>query len=183
MQIQEALTSQIADAMQEVLKPHGVGVVIEAAHQCMTTRGIRKPGVSMVTSRMLGSFRDDPTTRREFLAMIGAPGAAPMAPDKSVPAAVAAFAARTTVEQVEEGLALAPKFDADGLIPCIATDANTGEVLMLGYMNGEALQRTIATGEAYYWSRSSQCLWRRGATSGLVQEVVAPHAPDFAITL
>ena len=70
MQIQEALTSQIADALQEALKPHGIGVVIEAAHQCMTTRGIHKPGVSMVTSRMLGSFRDDPATRREFLAMI-----------------------------------------------------------------------------------------------------------------
>ena len=74
MQIQETLTSQIADTIQEVLKPRGVGVVIEATHQCMTTRGIRKPGVSMVTSRMRGSFRDDPTTRREFLAMIGSPG-------------------------------------------------------------------------------------------------------------
>jgi len=74
MQIQEALTSQIADTVQDVLKPRGVGVVIEAAHQCMTTRGIRKPGVSMVTSRMLGSFRDDPATRREFLAMIESPG-------------------------------------------------------------------------------------------------------------
>ncbi len=73
MQIQEALTSQIADALQEALKPHGIGVVIEAAHQCMTTRGIHKPGVSMVTSRMLGSFRDDPATRREFLAMIESP--------------------------------------------------------------------------------------------------------------
>jgi len=73
MQIQEALTSQIADTLQEGLKPHGVGVVSEAAHQCMTTRGIRKPGVSMVTSRMLGSFRNDPATRREFLAMIGNP--------------------------------------------------------------------------------------------------------------
>ena len=71
LQIQEALTSQIADTIQEVLEPHGVGVVIEAAHQCMTTRGVRKPGVSMVTSRMLGSFRDDRTTRREFLSMIG----------------------------------------------------------------------------------------------------------------
>ncbi len=77
MQIQEALTSQIADTIQEVLKPRGVAVVIEAAHQCMTTRGIRKPGVSMVTSRMLGAFRDDPTTRREFLAMIGSPRSAP----------------------------------------------------------------------------------------------------------
>ncbi|MBM3483609.1 MAG: GTP cyclohydrolase I FolE [Alphaproteobacteria bacterium] len=71
MQIQEALTSQIADTLQGVLKPRGVGVVIEAAHQCMTTRGVRKPGVSMVTSRLLGCFRDDPATRREFLSMIG----------------------------------------------------------------------------------------------------------------
>ena len=77
LQIQEVLTAQIADSIQEVLKPHGVGVVIEAAHQCMTTRGIRKPGVSMVTSRMLGSFRDDPATRREFLAIIGSPRSAP----------------------------------------------------------------------------------------------------------
>ncbi len=71
LQIQEALTSQIADTIQELLKPRGVGVVIEAAHQCMTTRGVRKPGVSAVTSRMLGCFRDDPATRREFLSVIG----------------------------------------------------------------------------------------------------------------
>ena len=87
------------------------------------------------------------------------------------PTTVTPFAGRVSVEQVEEGLDLAPKFDADGLIPCISTDANTGEVLMLGYMNGEALQRTIATGEAHYWSRSRQCLWHKGATSGLIQEV------------
>ena len=73
MQIQEALTSQIADTIQEVLQPRGVGVVIEAAHQCMTTRGIHKTGVSMVTSRMLGCFRADPATRGEFLAMIESP--------------------------------------------------------------------------------------------------------------
>ena len=101
-----------------------------------------------------------------------------MPPDKSVPAAVSGFAARTTVEQVEEGHTLAPKFDAGGLIPCITTDANTGEVLMLGYMNGEALRRTIATGEAHYWSRSRQCLWRKGATSGLVQKVVEMRIDD-----
>ncbi len=74
LQIQEALTSQIADTIQKVLEPKGVGVVIEAAHQCMTTRGIRKPGVSMVTNRMLGTFRDDPAMRREFLDMIGNAG-------------------------------------------------------------------------------------------------------------
>jgi len=72
LQIQEKLTAQIANAINEVLQPKGVAVVIEAAHQCMTTRGIHKPGISMVTSRMLGAFRDDPSTRREFLAMIGA---------------------------------------------------------------------------------------------------------------
>ena len=70
LQIQEKLTAQIANTLQEVLQPLGVAVVIEAAHQCMTTRGISKPGVSMVTSRMLGSFREDPQTRKEFLSFI-----------------------------------------------------------------------------------------------------------------
>lgn len=74
LQIQEKLTAQIANTIQEVLQPRGVAVVIEAAHQCMTTRGVHKPGVTMVTSRMLGAFRDDPTTRREVLAMIGSRG-------------------------------------------------------------------------------------------------------------
>jgi GTP cyclohydrolase IA len=74
LQIQEKLTAQVANTIQQVLQPRGVAVVIEAAHQCMTTRGIHKPGVTMVTSRMLGAFRDDPTTRREFLAMIGTRG-------------------------------------------------------------------------------------------------------------
>ena len=71
LQIQEKLTAQIANTIESVLKPKGVAVVIEAAHQCMTTRGIHKPGVTMVTSRMLGEFRSNDATRREFLAMIG----------------------------------------------------------------------------------------------------------------
>jgi GTP cyclohydrolase I len=71
LQIQEKLTAQIANTINEVLQPKGVAVVIEAAHECMTTRGVHKPGVSMVTSHMLGVFRDNPATRREFLAMIG----------------------------------------------------------------------------------------------------------------
>jgi len=77
LQIQEKLTAQIANTIAEVLQPKGVAVIIEAAHQCMTTRGIHKPGVTMVTSRMLGTFRDNPATRRELMAMIGnrAPGA------------------------------------------------------------------------------------------------------------
>jgi GTP cyclohydrolase I len=70
LQIQEKLTAQIANTVNDVLQPRGVAVVIEASHQCMTTRGVHKVGTSMVTSRMLGSFRDDPETRREFLSMI-----------------------------------------------------------------------------------------------------------------
>ena len=73
LQIQEKMTSQIANAIEEVLQPEGVAVVLEAAHQCMTTRGIHKRGVIMVTSRMLGAFRNNESTRREFLAMIGSP--------------------------------------------------------------------------------------------------------------
>jgi GTP cyclohydrolase I len=73
LQIQERLTAQIAAAIESVLEPRGVAVVIEASHQCMTTRGVRKHGVTMVTSQMLGAFRDDPMTRREFLAMVGSP--------------------------------------------------------------------------------------------------------------
>ena len=71
LQIQEKLTVQIAGTIDQVLQPLGVGVVIEAGHQCMTTRGVHKPGVSMVTSRMLGAFRNDFATRRELLSMIG----------------------------------------------------------------------------------------------------------------
>jgi len=81
------------------------------------------------------------------------------------------FAARVSVEQVEEGVELAPKFDERGLIPAVTTDYETGELLMHGYMNAEALERTIETGEAHYYSRSRQALWHKGATSGLVQRV------------
>jgi GTP cyclohydrolase I len=73
LQIQEKLTAQIADTLQSVLKPRGVAVVIEATHACMTMRGVSKSGVTMVTSRMLGAFRDNARTRQEFLAMIGNP--------------------------------------------------------------------------------------------------------------
>lgn len=73
LQIQEKLTIQIADTINEVLQPRGVAVVIEAAHHCMTTRGIHRPGTTMVTSRMLGGFRSDSKTRREFLTIIGNP--------------------------------------------------------------------------------------------------------------
>ena len=73
LQVQERMNAQIANCIQQVLEPKGVGVVIEATHQCMTTRGVHKPGVTMVTSTMLGTFREDARTRREFLTMIGNP--------------------------------------------------------------------------------------------------------------
>lgn len=74
-------------------------------------------------------------------------------------------------EALETGSVFAPRFDADGLIPAVAQDAATGDVLMLAYMNADALARTLATGEAHYWSRSRREIWRKGATSGQVQRV------------
>lgn len=85
--------------------------------------------------------------------------------------ATVSFRARQSVEQVEEGSDLAPKFDDRGLITVVTTDAETGELLMQGYMNAEALRLTITTGEAHYYSRSRQTLWHKGATSGFVQHV------------
>jgi len=73
LQIQEKMTAQIANALDRVLQPKGCAVIVEATHHCMTTRGVHKPGVTMVTSRMLGAFRNDQSTRREFLAMVGDP--------------------------------------------------------------------------------------------------------------
>jgi len=81
------------------------------------------------------------------------------------------FEKRKTIEQVEESNELAPKFDQDGLIPVVTTDFNSGEVLMQGYMNEEALKKTISLGKAVYYSRSRQTLWHKGKTSGLVQTV------------
>ena len=75
LQVQEKLTAQIADCIADVLKPRGVGVVVDAAHECMTTRGVHKRSVSMVTSRMIGTFRSDARTRSEFLTFIGISGA------------------------------------------------------------------------------------------------------------
>jgi phosphoribosyl-AMP cyclohydrolase len=78
---------------------------------------------------------------------------------------------RQPSSDIEEGTALAPRFDADGLITCVATDAMSGDVLMVAHMNAEALSRTIETGEAWYFSRSRRALWRKGETSGHVQRV------------
>lgn len=81
------------------------------------------------------------------------------------------FAARGSHAEIEQGTALAPKFDADGLIPAIAADAADGTVLMMAWMNAAALAATIETGEAHYWSRSRREMWRKGGTSGHVQRV------------
>jgi phosphoribosyl-AMP cyclohydrolase len=89
-----------------------------------------------------------------------------------------AFARRRSVEEIEEGEVLALRFDGRELNLVVATDADSGEVLMMGVINAEALVRTIATGEAHYWSRSCKELWRKGATSGLVQRVVEVRIDD-----
>ena len=82
------------------------------------------------------------------------------------------FAQRGSTEEVEEGRTLAPKFDADGLVTCVATDAATGEVLMVAHMDAEALARTLASGDAWYYSHSRKRLWRKGEESGHTQRVV-----------
>jgi phosphoribosyl-AMP cyclohydrolase len=84
----------------------------------------------------------------------------------------AAFAVPGSTKEVEDGSALTPKFDADGLVTCVATDAQSGELLMVAHMNAEALKRTIATGDAWYFSRSRRKLWRKGEESGHTQRVV-----------
>src|SRR5271163_18197 len=89
-----------------------------------------------------------------------------MLPDQS------SFAAPGAAADLEEGLALTPKFDADGLVTCVATDARSGDVLMVAHMNAQALSKTIATGQAWYFSRSRRTLWRKGETSGHTQRVV-----------
>lgn len=88
------------------------------------------------------------------------------------------FAPRDTVEQVEEGHVLAPKFDANGLIPVVTTDFASGELLMHGYMNEAALKLTIESGEAHYFSRSRQAIWHKGATSGLLQTIAEMRIDD-----
>ena len=82
------------------------------------------------------------------------------------------MATSAEINDIEEGLELQPRFDASGLVTCVATDADTGEVLMVAHMNDEALRKTIASGEAWYFSRSRNALWRKGEISGHTQRVV-----------
>jgi len=86
--------------------------------------------------------------------------------------AVSAGPQPSAAKQIEEGLQLTPRFDADGLITCVATDVSSGDVLMVAYMNAEALQKTLESAEAWYFSRSRKKLWRKGESSGHVQRVV-----------
>ena len=88
------------------------------------------------------------------------------------------FKKRDSVFEVEEGKFLSPKFDSQGLIPVITTDNKTGEVLMHGYMNSEALKKTIETKEAHYWSRSRKSIWHKGKTSGFTQKVIQIRIDD-----
>jgi phosphoribosyl-AMP cyclohydrolase len=88
------------------------------------------------------------------------------------------FAARASVEMVEHGLELAPRFDEHGLLPVITVDVEIGDILMLGHMNAEALQQTLATGEVHYWSRSRNALWRKGEHSGFVHRLVELRVDD-----
>ena len=88
------------------------------------------------------------------------------------------FKKRDSVFEVEEGKFLSPKFDSQGLIPVITTDIKTGEVLMHGYMNSEALKKTIETKEAHYWSRSRKSIWHKGKTSGFTQKVTEIKIDD-----
>ena len=88
------------------------------------------------------------------------------------------FKKRESVFEIEEGKFLSPKFDSQGLIPVITTDSKTGEVLMHGYMNSEALKKTIETKEAHYWSRSRKSIWHKGKTSGFTQKVVQIRIDD-----
>ena len=88
------------------------------------------------------------------------------------------FKKRESIFEVEEGQFLSPKFDENGLIPVITTDCKSGEVLMHGYMNDEALKKTIQTKQAYYWSRSRKTLWQKGKTSGFIQKVIEIRIDD-----
>lgn len=88
------------------------------------------------------------------------------------------FATRDSIEQVEEGVELVPRFDSHGLIPVVTTNFDNGELLMHGFMNQDALVKTIESGEAYYWSRSRQEVWHKGATSGLIQNIIEMRIDD-----
>ena len=137
----------------------------------MSWRGVAKVGAQTVTTQFLGIFRDDPQVQARFMNLVGNAAAMTRAPSTS-PAKTPRFAARPSDNEVEEGRVFAPKFDRDGLITCVVTDAGTGDVLMLAHMNDEALARTIESAEAWFYSRSRKALWRKGESSGHTLRVV-----------
>ena len=179
LQTQEQLTSQVAAAIEDVLKPHGVAVLIEAEHTCISVRGVSKPGVSTVTTRFLGTFRDSPKTRCGSSRWCAAPrlrADAGRVGDSS--SDTSPFAAPGSSADLEEGFALTPKFDGDGLVTCVATDAVSGDVLMVAHMNARRWQkpspparRGISAARAAHYGRRA----RRAATpSGRQMPSIAP---------
>src|SRR5712672_2261760 len=156
LQTQEHLTAQIAAAIDEVLKPRGVAVVIEAEHTCMSVRGVAKHGAMTFTSRFTGMFRDNPAEQARFLSMVRGPQRKPLPISRGLTVSTSAV-----INDIEEGLGFQPKFGASGLVTCVATDAASGEVLMVAHMNAEALRKTIESGDAWYFSRSRNSLWRK----------------------
>ena len=117
-------------------------------------------------------FRDSPDDQMRFLSMVRRARSASCAASGFAVSDKSPFAPPGSSADLEEGAALTPKFDADGLVTCVATDAASGDVLMVAHMNAEALAKTIATGEAWYYSRSRRALWKKGESSGHIQRVV-----------
>ena len=134
LQTQEHLTAQIASAIEDILKPRGVAVMIEAEHTCMSVRGVGKAGSQTITSRFTGLFRTIPPSR---------PVSCPWCAGAEPPHALAPRFMRPLKRPPRKSLELRPKFDAAGLITCVTTDASTGAVLMVAHMNAEALRKTL----------------------------------------
>ena len=173
LQIQEKMTAQVANTIDEVLRPKGVAVVIEAAHQCMTTRGVHKPGVSMVTSRMLGVFRTDATTRREVLAMIGTPaggtaGTSSRTPGTSFPAAARAPA----ISRISSRSPAAPKLEPDLVVrPVVAIGDRVGQRDVRGRDHQQQLRLRTDSRIA----RDRSCCVRQWVGSPLLPSMLLRH--------
>ena len=177
------MTAQIAGVIQDVLNPRGVAVMIEAEHMCMAMRGIRKQGSTTLTSTFTGTFKDNPEEQIRFVTMVRTAArrlsldsrldTAPFRPRWSRTDDHITFPKPPPTRQaLEEGAVFSPRFDANGLVTAVVTDADDGMLLMVAHMNAEALALTIETGIAHYWSRSRGTLWKKGETSGNFQQVV-----------
>ena len=169
------MTAQIARAIESELDPRGVAVLVEAEHMCMSMRGVLKQGSSTVTVQFSGSFRDNPSRAGAISTLVRcASGRSSLFPEEiSLDDTHRQTSHALSRDKSEEGADFQPRFDANGLIVCVTIEAATREILMVAYMNQLALDKTIETGDAHYWSRSRQSLWRKGDTSGQVQKVVS----------